>query len=301
MSLTRRDALKLMVGAGGAAVATACTPRKAEAATARPDAVGMLYDATLCIGCKSCMVACNEANDLPPDTSLSNGLWQMPLDLNAHTKNIIKLYQEPDGSAYSFVKRQCMHCLDPACASGCMLGALSKGDHGVVSYNPDLCIGCRYCEMACPFNIPKFEWSTATPKIVKCEFCKERLAQGKQPACCEVCPTGAVIFGEYTDLLTEAHKRLDRHPGRYIPKVYGESEVGGTQVLYLASLDFAKLGLPAYGPDPVPTGVREVFQEIYQGIVPPVALYALLVAVLMRSRRQLAGEEPEKEQERGES
>lgn len=295
MDFSRRDALKLIVGAGGTAVATACTPSEAKAAVARPDAVGMLYDSTKCIGCKACMVACNEANNLPPDTSLSDGLWQMPLDLNAQTKNIIKLYQDPKTGGYAFVKRQCMHCLDPACTSGCLLGALKKGDYGVVSYNSDLCIGCRYCEMACPFNVPKFEWSKTAPKIVKCEFCKERLAEGKQPACCEVCPTGAVIYGKYTDLLAEAHGRLQRHPERYVPKVYGEAEVGGTQVLYLAHVDFPKLGLPDYGPEPVPTGVREVFQEIYQGIVPPVALYALLVAVLARSRRQLTGEGRETE------
>jgi len=290
MDLSRRDALKAMVAAGGAAVATATTPSKATAATARPDAVGMLYDSTRCIGCKACMVACNKANNLPPDTENSGGLWQMPLDLNGQTKNIIKLYQDPKSGEHAFIKRQCMHCLDPACTSGCLLGALKKGEFGVVSYNADLCIGCRYCEMACPFNIPKFEWSSTAPKIVKCEFCKERLAEGKQPGCTEACPTGAVIFGKYTGLLAEAHARLNQYPERYIPKVYGESEVGGTQVLYLAHTAFAKLGLPAYGPDPVPTGVREVFQEIYQGIVPPVALYALLAAVLMRSRRQITGE-----------
>ena len=298
MDLSRRDALKVMVAASGAAVATVTAPGTADAAAvvAHPDAVGMLYDSTRCIGCKSCMVACNEANHLPPDTALSGGLWQMPLDLNAQTKNIIKLYQDPKTGEHAFVKRQCMHCLDPACTSGCLLGALKKGDYGVVSYNPDLCIGCRYCEMACPFNVPKFEWSSTAPKIVKCELCKERLADGKQPACCEVCPTGAVIFGKYTQLLAEARLRLARHPDRYIPHIYGESEVGGTQVLYLAHVDFAKLGLPAYGTDPVPTAVREVFQEIYQGIVPPVALYALLAAVLMRSRRQITGEGPEGEE-----
>jgi len=298
MGISRRSALKAMAAATATTVATTLKPRPTQAAAvvARPDAVGMLYDTTRCIGCKACMVACNKANNLPPDTSLSGGLWQMPVDLNERTKNIIKLYQEPAKANRSFVKRQCMHCLDPACVSACMLGALQKGQYGVVSYDPDLCVGCRYCQMSCPFNIPKFEWSKVFPKIVKCEFCKERLAEGKQPGCCEVCPTGAVIFGKYTDLLTEAHARLAQHPERYFPKVYGESEVGGTQVLYLAHVDFAKLGLPAYGSDPVPWAVREVFQEIYQGIVPPLALYALLAAVLMRSRRELTGEDQETEE-----
>jgi len=298
MSLSRRDALKVLVGAGGAAVATVTTARPAHAAAveARPDAVAMLYDTTRCIGCKACMVACAKANNLAPDPGWSQGLYQAPVDLNGKTKNIIKLYQEPGAKAYSFVKRQCMHCLDPACTSACMLGALKKGEFGVVSYDPDLCIGCRYCTMVCPFNIPKFEWSSTAPKIVKCEFCKERLAEGKLPGCCEVCPTGAVIFGKYTDLLAEAHRRLAQDPRRYVPKVYGEQEVGGTQVLYLSHVDFAKLGLPPYGSDPVPTAVREVFQEIYQGLVPPIALYALLAAVMVRSRKQLTGEGQEGEE-----
>ncbi|MFN8628231.1 MAG: hydrogenase 2 operon protein HybA [Candidatus Binatia bacterium] len=298
MGISRRSALKAMAVATATTVATTLKPRQARAAAvvARPDAVGMLYDTTRCIGCKACMVACNQANNLPPDTAVSGGLWQMPLDLNERTKNIIKLYNDSATGAHSFVKRQCMHCLDPACVSACMLGALQKREFGVVAYDPDLCIGCRYCQMSCPFNVPKFEWSKVLPKIVKCEFCKERLAAGKQPACCEVCPTGAVIFGKYTDLLGDAHTRLERHPQRYIPKVYGESEVGGTQVLYLAHVDFAKLGLPAYGPDPVPTAVREVFQEIYQGIVPPLALYALLAAVMMRALREVSPEPQDTEE-----
>lgn len=298
MGISRRTALKAMAAATAGTVAANLGEGTASAnpGGAPPDAVGMLYDSTKCIGCKACMVACNEANDLPPDTELSGGLWQMPLDLNEHTKNIIKLYQDPQDGTRAFVKRQCMHCLDPACASACMLGAMAKREHGVVSYDPDLCIGCRYCEIACPFNVPKFEWSKAMPKMVKCEMCDHRLARGQIPACCEVCPTGAVIFGDYAGLLTEAHRRLERHPERYVPKVYGESEVGGTQVLYLAGIDFAKLGLPDYGPNPVPTAVREVFQKIYQGIVPPIALYALLAAVLMRSRRQLTGEGQEGKQ-----
>lgn len=292
MAISRRLALKVLATTAGSTLAATVQPPRARASSvvAPPDAVGMLYDSTRCIGCKACMVACNKANDLPPDTALSGGLSQMPLDLNEKTKNIIKLYKDPKTGKHTFIKRQCMHCLDPACVSGCMLGALQKGPFGVVSYDASLCVGCRYCQMACPFNVPKFEWSKTMPKIIKCEFCKERLAEGRPPACTEVCPTGAVIFGKYTDLLQDARARIDRHPELYVPKIYGETEVGGTQVLYLAHTDFAKLGLPDYGPQPVPKGVRDVFQKIYQGIVPPVALYALLVAVLSRSRRELTGE-----------
>jgi Fe-S-cluster-containing dehydrogenase component len=257
----------------------------ARAAAVSPDAVGLLYDTTLCIGCKACVVACADANDLPRDTAWSDGRWHAPVDLNATTKNIIKLYAQ-DGEE-SYVKRQCMHCIDPACVSACMLGALKKDELGIVSYDPTFCVGCRYCEMACPFNVPKFEWANVfTPKIVKCELCRHRLAQGGKPACTEVCPREAVIFGTRADLLAEAHRRLAADPGRYVPHVYGETEAGGTQCLYLSHVPFDKIGLAAYGADSVPETQRTLQHGIYQGFVAPLALYGALAAVIMRNRRR---------------
>ncbi len=291
MGISRRKALKVLAGTAGALVGAAFgTPAKrACAAGAAADAsgyAGMLYDSTRCIGCKACMVACNEANDLVPDPGTSDHRWQSPLDLNERTKNIIKLYTDDDGS-FSFVKRQCMHCVDPACTTACMLGALKKREHGIVTYDADLCVGCRYCEMACPFGVPKFEWSKLAPKIVKCELCSHRIAQGKEPACCEVCPTDAVIFGKRGELLADAHRRIERQPGRYLDHVYGEKEAGGTQVLYLSGVDFEKLGLPAYGDEPVPDTVRFVQETALQGMVGPAVLYALLAGVMLRHRREV--------------
>ena len=286
MSISRRLALKALV-AGGSATAATAFGGSSEAATVPvpEDAVGLLYDATLCIGCKACVVACAEANGLAPDTAWSDGKWQAPLDLNANTKNIIKLYQ--DGADRSFVKQQCMHCLDPACANACMLGALKKREMGIVSYDPTLCVGCRYCQMACPFNIPKFEWTNAfSPQIVKCELCRHRLAEGLEPACSAVCPRQAVIFGKRADLLAEAHRRLAEHPKRYVPRVYGEREAGGTQVLYLSHVPFEKIGLPDYGPTSIPDTQRTIQHGIYQGFVAPLALYGVLAGVLMRNRQR---------------
>jgi len=176
--ISRRQALLGIFGLGGTITGLAVNAvgsEHPEYPVAAPDAVSMLYDNTICTGCKACMPACNEANGLPPDTVLSGGIWDLPADLNSKTKNIIKLYQEEDGPGFSYVKRQCMHCLDPACVTGCPFGSLKKADWGAVTWNSSLCIGCRYCEVACPFDVPKFEWDHWNPKIVKCEFCYDRL------------------------------------------------------------------------------------------------------------------------------
>jgi Fe-S-cluster-containing dehydrogenase component len=205
--LNRRQAFKVMIGLGGT-VASAVLPEPAGAMTeehpahpiAPPDAIAMLYDSTVCTGCKACMPACNEANGLPADTLPSGGIWDMPTGLNAQTKNIIELYQEPDSDTFAFVKRQCMHCPDPACVTGCPFGSLQKSDWGAVTWNSSLCIGCRYCEVPCPFEVPKFQWDSWNPKVVKCEFCyDQRLKKGMEPACTAACPTGTVIFGKRAD------------------------------------------------------------------------------------------------------
>ena len=299
MGISRRIALKALVAAGSTSAAAALGAGRAEGAplpAAPADAVGLLYDATLCIGCKACVVACADANDRVRDTAWSDGKWQAPVALNANTKNIIKLYRE-DGQQ-SFMKQQCMHCIDPACVNACMLGSLQKREFGIVSYDPSLCVGCRYCQMACPFNIPKFEWADAySPQIVKCELCRHRLAVGKEPACTEVCPREAVIFGRREDLLKEAHRRLEEHPERYVPHVYGETDAGGTQVLYLSHVPFEKVGLPDYGPVPVPSTQRALQHGIYQGFVAPLALYGVLAAVLLRNRGAHASETQTEERE----
>jgi len=299
MDLDRRLLFKGVAAAGATAAANAAPasaarrPRK----VAPDDAIGMLYDTTLCIGCKACVRACKEANNLPADTS-TPGMekYDAPTDLNASTKNIIKLYQE--GFHRSYVKRQCMHCVDPACVGACMIGALQKGEFGVVTWDSDRCIGCRYCQVACPFNVPKFEWEALDPYIIKCEFCRDREGDKKyQAACCEVCPRQAVIQGNYTDLLAEAHRRIAENPTRYVNKVYGEHDLGGTQVLYLSHVPFEKLGFRFDGEDAVPALQQTIQHGLYQGFVAPAALYAVLGFVMWRNRRQGAAEAGEGEQE----
>lgn len=251
------------------------------------DKLGLLYDATRCIGCKACVTACSQANGLLPDAGPSDGLYQAPESLNANTKNIIKLYRAADGHEWSYMKQQCMHCLDPACVIACPLSALTKGDFGVVSWNGTTCLGCRCCQIACPYNIPKFEWDYVNPKVVKCEMCRHRLALGQEPACTAICPRQAVIFGKRPDLLADAHDRIARSPGKYYrDRVYGEFDGGGTQSLYLSHVAFSKLGLPELGTRSVASGVRETQESIYQHGLMPVAVYAALVAITHRVWRR---------------
>jgi len=291
MEITRRELFHkvttggLAVAAGGG-IAGALTDvaHAEETPKAPPHAVGMLYDATLCIGCQTCVVACTKANGLTPDNR-RDPLHQAPTDLNNHTKTIIKLYKEADGKEFSFVKQQCMHCVDPACVAACMFGGLKKNkDTGVVGWNGKYCVGCRYCEVACPYNVPKFRWEGFNPEIVKCEFCKERLANGLEPACTTVCPRKAVIFGKREDLLKEAKRRIAANPGKYFEdRVFGEHEGGGTQVFYLARMPFDKLGLPEPGNESIPAKYLKWQKRLYSYLVLPAGLYAVLAGTIRKN------------------
>jgi Fe-S-cluster-containing dehydrogenase component len=287
--MNRRNLLKLSVLAGGAAAIAAPTGAKATTLNkVSPEAVGMLYDSTRCIGCKACVVACREANELPTaQTEADGGRHDMQQELNGNTKNVIKLYRdEANPSTFAFMKQQCMHCIDPSCASVCMLTALKKDETtGIITYDPNGCIGCRYCQIACPYNVPKFEWAKATPKIVKCELCRHLLAKGEKPGCCRVCPRAAVIYGKYEDLKKEAHARVAAEPKRYSPKIFGETDGGGTQVLYLTSpsVSFEKLGLPDLG-EASPAYASEKLQAgIYQGFATPAILFVGLAGAVLKN------------------
>jgi formate dehydrogenase iron-sulfur subunit len=140
-----------------------------------------------------------------------------------------------------FVRRMCQHCEDPACVSACLVGALKKSELGPVVYDAAKCMGCRYCMVACPYMVPKYEWSKLAPYVKKCDMCYDRLKAGKATVCSEVCPTGATLFGDRDELLLEAHKRIIENPG-YVRHIYGETELGGSSVLYLTDVPFEKLG-----------------------------------------------------------
>jgi len=191
----------------------------------------LLYDATICIGCKQCEVACAEQNKLPYDDAIA-----------AEERQSEHKFTAVLSKGDKFMRRLCMNCQEPACASVCPVGALTKTAAGPVTYDAGKCMGCRYCMVACPFGVPKYEWNKLAPKVRKCTMCSERVGTGKPTACAEICPTGATKFGERDDLIAEAQQRIRDNPGKYFSHVYGLTEAGGTSVLLLSSVPFEEFG-----------------------------------------------------------
>lgn len=319
MDIERRDFLKIAAGSGLLLAAGESSALMRPPKSIPSEAVGMFYDSTICIGCKVCQKACKESNKLPAEHTIRGPemtelVWDNPIDLSGKTYNIIKCYKSGSGetknqeeNGFAFVQRHCMHCVDPACVSACPVSALKKNPtNGVVTYNKNACIGCRYCQLACPFNIPKMEWDNPFPQIRKCQFCDHRFAEGKYSACCEFCPTGASIFGPAKDLLEEARKRLTLKPGQYydypvatvnskqkqrqkvaayVNYIYGEKEAGGTQFIMLSSVPFEKLGMPSLS-DKSDAAFSEGLQHtIYKGMIAPAAVLAGLMFAAYRSTK----------------
>ena len=212
----------------------------------------LLYDATVCIGCKQCEQACAEKNKLRYDDTVA-----------AEERQSDHKYTAVLSKGDKFMRRLCMNCQDPACASVCPVGALRKTADGPVTYDENKCMGCRYCMVACPFGVPKYEWGKVLPRVQKCTMCADRVAAGKQTACADICPTGATKFGNRDELILEAQQRIRDNPGQYINHIYGLTEVGGTSVLLLSSVPFAEFGYRAdLSTDPLPILTYRVLSRI---------------------------------------
>ncbi len=284
MSLNRKEFLKLTgAGLGGALVLG--LPAAGEAAAGGDSDAGnhaaMLYDTTLCIGCRACQTACREWNQTTVETDLT-GLYDAPQELSGDTWTLIQIYEGE--SERSFVKHQCMHCLHPACVSACPARALEKAENGPVVYDAKRCIGCRYCMVACPFRVPRYEWDEVLPKIVKCTFCSDRLAVGDGPNCAEWCPVGALIWGTRDELITEAERRLAAEPDRYVNHIYGLHDAGGTSVLYLSHVPFEKIGLPELGDEPMPGLSERMGSVVLPGLI--VGVPILLAGIRYLKRKE---------------
>jgi len=199
---------------------------------------GMLIDLTKCIGCRGCQVACKQWNDLPAEKTQIGAEFTNPQNRSAYTWTLVEFKStERDGKPVcSFTKTQCLHCEHPACESVCIAAAIKKTELGPVTVDHDKCIGCRYCQVACPFGVPKYQYDKVFPKMQKCTMCVERIEAGLQPACAATCPNGAILFGDRAELLKTAKARLASGGTKYIDHIYGEKEAGGTAVLYISGI-----------------------------------------------------------------
>jgi len=204
----------------------------------------MLVDVTRCIGCQGCQVSCKNWNDKKADRTTLGETLANPRDVNSSNFTVVKFSEKsgPKDMEWHFTKRQCMHCATPACVAACPCSALTKSALGPVEYNRSFCIGCRYCTLACPFEVPAFDWDKAIPSIQKCTFCAGRIKNGMEPACSKSCPSGALTFGKDEDIVRLAKSRIAAKPGRYVDYIYGTDEAGGTSWLYISDTDFKNLG-----------------------------------------------------------
>jgi len=269
--MNRREFLKV-TGAAGATLAAsgaqAEPPKKDDT-----EFVGVLVDTTRCIGCRSCESACSQQHGLPVPDIENDGALEAKRNTSERQRTVVNRYETDEGPV--FVKKQCMHCWQPACAAACLTNAMYKTRSGPVIWRQGKCMGCRYCMISCPFDIPKFEYDRWNPRIEKCDLCAERIAQGKKPACVAACPTDALMFGMKRDLIEVARVRVYNHPKRYVRKIYGEHEVGGTGWLYLSAVPFEQLGFPTHlGTTPYPEFTRDFLYGV------PVVLFGLPALLL---------------------
>ena len=277
MKTTRRKFLQYTGIAAGASLLLG--PEDTMGGIAKKDnsqQYAMLNDTTRCIGCQACERACAEKNDFPlpdsePETSTKRDTSTEALTVvNANSTN---------NKGIVFAKSQCMHCDQPACVSACLVNAMYKTKEGPVIWREDKCMGCRYCMIACPFDAPKFEYGSLNPRIRKCVMCFDRIKEGKIPACAEACPQEAILFGKRGELLDIARKRISDHPTKYVKHIYGENEVGGTNMLYLAGVPFEQLGFRTdLGTTPYPEYTKTFLYSV------PLAL--LLAPAFMLGLRQ---------------
>jgi len=279
--MNRRDFLKT---AGIAGAALTARPAGAEQPAEPIEFAGVLVDTTRCIGCRSCEMACSEEHGLPVPNIANDNALAAERQTSETQWTIVNRYETSKGEV--FVKKQCLHCWQPACVAACLTKAMYKTTNGPVIWRPSKCMGCRFCMVSCPFDIPKFEYHEWNPKIQKCNMCFERLQEGKRPACVQSCPTDALMFGMKRDLMEIARVRIYNHPERYVHKIYGEHEVGGTGWLYLSAVPFEEIGFRTdLGTTPYP----EYTSDFLYGV--PLVLFGL--PALLLGLNLLSGDDDE--------
>ncbi|MCX6270890.1 MAG: 4Fe-4S dicluster domain-containing protein [Bacteroidetes bacterium] len=237
MSLDRRNFIKTL-GVAGVTLAVGKSTVASVTKGTNIEFYGMLYDSTRCVGCQTCENVCAEVHGLPaPEGTPKVGVVRKTDEKH---RTVVNSYKTSKGDL--FVKKQCMHCNEPACAAACLTQAMHKTKEGPVIWRGNKCMGCRYCMVSCPFDMPKFEYHSPNPKIEKCTMCYERIKEGGKPACAENCPAEAITFGKRRDLIKEARKRICEKPDQYSDQIYGERETGGTGFIYQAPVPYNELG-----------------------------------------------------------
>jgi len=295
MSGDRRNFLKKAAGLGGLLLTGSEKKAHASFLKVNPDQFGVLVDTTQCVGCRSCEKACNEINtDLPRQTAESfkdESVLDKNRRMDYRAYTVVNRYPNPlDEGKPVFAKFQCMHCLYPACVSACIVGAFTRAPSGAVVYDPWKCMGCRYCLAACPFQVPAYEYrNVLAPQVRKCTFCFDtRLTKGAIPACVQACPMEVMTFGKRNDLIALAREKIKESPGRYVPHIYGEHEMGGTAWMYLSGISFEQIGFPRLGYYPAPAFTEPIQHAIFKWFLPPLGLYATLGSIMwfLNSRKK---------------
>jgi len=262
-----------------------------------PQSLCVLHDITRCIGCRSCEAGCNKVNELPAPAAPFTDLTVLDKKRRTNPKayTVVNKFTPSQGGKPLFVKNQCNHCLEPACASACFVRAFSKNRDGSVTYDSSVCVGCRYCMIACPFEIPTYEYDEPlTPRIMKCTLCHPRIAKGLLPGCVEACPTEALSFGKREDMLKLARERINKYPGRYIDHIYGEHEMGGTNWLYLSGVPFKTLGMREdLGITPAPDLTSGALATVPMVAALWPALLTGIYAISKRREKMLSGDKQE--------
>ena len=257
--MDRRGFLKTSVLVGGTAIAGKAL--NAQENQNSEEFVGILVDTTRCIGCRACEVACSEEHDLLVPDVVNDGALSGHRKTSEKQWTVVNKYATDKGDV--FVKSQCMHCYQAACAIACPTEAMKQTEKGPSIWRGNKCIGCRFCMISCPFNMVKYEFNDWNPKVQKCTMCFERLAEGEKPACVKACPTDALMFGTRVKNLEIARHRIYSHPDQYVHHIYGENEVGGTGYIYLAAVPFEQLGFPTdVGNTPYPEYTKEFLYSV---------------------------------------
>jgi len=285
--MDRRGFLKTSLVVGAAALSSNKT--NAQDKRDPEEFVGILVDTTRCIGCRACELACGEEHDLLVPDVLNDGALEKHRKTSVEQWTVVNKYETEKGDV--FVKRQCMHCYQAACATACPTEAMLKTEQGPVTWNGNKCIGCRYCMVSCPFEMPKFEYNEWNPKLQKCTMCFERLEEGQKPACVEACPTDALMFGTRVKNLEIARHRIYSHPDEYVHHIYGENEVGGTGYIYLSAVPFDQIGFRTdLGTTPYPEYTKDFLYTVPMVLFGAPAFLLGLNALARSSKPGIEGE-----------